>query len=392
MEIQVSFPGLEAWLSYESVDDVSVGDHVRILEGTRRGMVGTVEALRRGSFTGELCTCEKTDEETDALGPWEQNFIVKSRLGEEDVVARQTKENQLQGKEAISAPAESMPAKTSPVPPRGEVSPDEVQMSPKNDGAYTVIGVNLAERKWDVNPMILDRFREMFGDHMLPGRGFWFPVHFRLVFEADLGLGRAENISQADRAAEALESVLLQAVSSTGETDGGFEIVSVASGWCVVDAADDVYMQMLGLQPLTIAQLPDLLTSGLGGQRPAIADDPCTECQGTGYQGQDLCPDCNGVGSMHIVRLLETPGYDLYRDPYPPETVPVCEHCGPVDSADEHLADHGLCSNCRGYRDIEADRISESPSYPCYACGAMGTRESQERRAAALDAYWTRLR
>jgi hypothetical protein len=106
VEIQVSFPGLEAWLSYETADDVSMGDHVQILEGTRRGMIGTVEALQRGSFKGRLCRCQKTDQGTDEPAAWEQDLIVKSRMDEVDVVARQVEENRLREVGASPAPDE----------------------------------------------------------------------------------------------------------------------------------------------------------------------------------------------------------------------------------------------------------------------------------------------
>src|SRR5215469_694013 len=61
MEIQVSFPYLRALLSFECTDTVTAGDRVEILEGTRRGMVGTVEVLQRGSYKGTLCKRLKTD-------------------------------------------------------------------------------------------------------------------------------------------------------------------------------------------------------------------------------------------------------------------------------------------------------------------------------------------
>jgi hypothetical protein len=49
MEIQVSFPRLDDWLSYECLDEVEVGDHVEILEEARREMVGD----GRWSATGD---------------------------------------------------------------------------------------------------------------------------------------------------------------------------------------------------------------------------------------------------------------------------------------------------------------------------------------------------
>jgi hypothetical protein len=96
MEIQASFPYLRTLLSYECVDTVGVGDHVEVLEGTRRGMVGTVEVLQRGSYKGTLCKCRKTDATTDEYAEsWSQDDVVKSRLSEPDVIARQAAERKL---------------------------------------------------------------------------------------------------------------------------------------------------------------------------------------------------------------------------------------------------------------------------------------------------------
>ena len=100
MEIQVSFPRLDDWLSYECLDEVEVGDHVEILEGARREMAGTVEVLRRGSYRGRLAKCRKTSEGIDKPEPTEQDQIVKSRLAEADVIARQKEETRLRDAEA----------------------------------------------------------------------------------------------------------------------------------------------------------------------------------------------------------------------------------------------------------------------------------------------------
>jgi hypothetical protein len=219
---------------------------------------------------------------------------------------------------------------------------------------------------------------------MLPGRGFYLPVQLRLAFDADSGeLGRDNLITQANTATQELESVLRRAFPDLG--DDGFLVMSIASGCSVLDAADDVYLQILDAGRLRSEDLPRLIDVGRGTARPPIAIDPCTECQGTGYRDQDLCPDCRGVGSRHVMYEKQ-----LANGPYGYDREPFCDGCDEFVDPRKHAAKHGLCTSCWGFRAIEEDPISEYSPSPCYACGAMGTQVAQASRAEALSAYAAR--
>ena len=80
MEVQVSFPGMRQFLSYNCADTVAIGDAVIVSEGVREGMIGTVVALKRGSFNGPLYRCECASEGTVSGRERNQNRVVKQRL------------------------------------------------------------------------------------------------------------------------------------------------------------------------------------------------------------------------------------------------------------------------------------------------------------------------
>lgn len=90
MEICVTFPRLWAWLSYECADRVEIGDRVEIMEGTRKGMIGTVAALQRGEHQGELCKCRKTSRKSDGLTWRQRDTIVKQRIYRQQFLSDET--------------------------------------------------------------------------------------------------------------------------------------------------------------------------------------------------------------------------------------------------------------------------------------------------------------
>jgi hypothetical protein len=90
MEICVRFPRLWAWLSYECADRVEIGDRVEIMEGTRKGMIGTVAALQRGEHQGELCICRKTSRKSDGLTWRQRDTIVKQRIYRQQFLSDET--------------------------------------------------------------------------------------------------------------------------------------------------------------------------------------------------------------------------------------------------------------------------------------------------------------
>lgn len=90
MEICVRFPRLQTWLSYECTDRVEIDDHVEIIDGTREGMIGTVAALQRGDYQGELCRCRKTNRRSDGLTWQQREAIVKRRIRRQEFLSDDT--------------------------------------------------------------------------------------------------------------------------------------------------------------------------------------------------------------------------------------------------------------------------------------------------------------
>jgi hypothetical protein len=60
LEIQVTFGGSRQLVAYECTSKVEIGWHVLILEGSKKGKVGTVRTLNRGFYRGTLCKCGRS--------------------------------------------------------------------------------------------------------------------------------------------------------------------------------------------------------------------------------------------------------------------------------------------------------------------------------------------